>query len=184
MKSLILASLLAMSLMNTAMADIENAPFMPEIDRRFDALEQGNHIKQGLYPQGAADGHYVKQYVKATYDFTTMGGASTVHDLGVSIPANAVETRSWVYDIVQPVTNGSGAVIAFYCAGSVSNPDLKQPIGAGAYPAAGKVADGTQSGAATQFSTVASKCEINAAIQTGAITAGKIVLFVEYSIHQ
>lgn len=164
-----------------ANAAIVGAPFIPEEDTRFDAIEQGNTIKQ-TYPAGSADGHYVKQYVKATYDFAKKGGAIGSIDLGVSIPANAVETRSWVYDITQPTTSAAGT-LAFYCASSAS-PDLKQPTAAASYPAAGAVAEGTQTGTAANFSVVSSKCNINAKIGTGALTAGKVVLFVEYAVHQ
>ena len=168
-----------------AMADIKGAPYIPEIDCRFNALEQGQTLASGCsgFPIGSADGHYVKQVAKATYDFSKKGGAVGSIPLGVTIPANAIETRSYLYSITQPTTSASGT-LAFYCASS-TNPDLKQATAAASYPAAGSSADGTQSGVASNFSVVGtSACTINAKIATGALTAGKVVLYVEYVVHQ
>lgn len=181
MKKLFLVLSLAM-IATTAYADIQGAPFSPEVDKRFNAIEQGNHLITGANPAGSADGHLVKQYVKATYDFAKKGGAVGAIDLGVSIPANSVETRTWMYDITKPTT-AAGGTLAFYC-GNAANADLLQPLAAASFPAAGGVADGTQTGAAANFSTVSSKCNINAKIATGALTAGKVVVYVEYAVHQ
>lgn len=181
MKSIFLAVALLLTSVQAHTA-ILGAPYTPEEDKRFDAIEQGQRYKQGIYPAGSADGHYAKQLVKATYDFSKQGGSVGSIDLGVAIPANAIETRSYLYSVTQPTTSASGT-LAFYCASS-SSPDLKQPTAAASYPAAGAVADGTQTGAAANFSTVSSACNIKAKIGTGALTAGKVVLYVEYVVHQ
>jgi hypothetical protein len=166
----------------TAYADIEGAPYIPEIDARFNALEQGNHFKNNCYPNGSCDGHWSKQYAQATYDFSKQTGAVNTYDLGVSIPKNAIETRTFIYSTTKPTTS-AGGTLAFYCASSTS-PDLLQPLAAGSFPAAGAVADGTQSGAASNFSVVPAKCDITAKIATGTLTAGKVTIFVEYMTHQ
>ena len=95
-----------------AMADIKGAPYIPEIDCRFNALEQGQTLASGCsgFPIGSADGHYVKQVAKATYDFSKKGGAVGSIPLGVTIPANAIETRSYLYSITQPTTSASGTL--------------------------------------------------------------------------
>lgn len=173
--------------LHSAHADIKKAPFIPEVDCRFNALEQGQTLPNGCsgFPIGSADGHYLKQLVKATYDFSKVGGSSTVsggYDLGVPIPASAIITRSFIYSITKPTTSASG-VLGFYCSNSTL-PEFLGYTAAASFPSAGAVAEGIQTGTATNMSVISSKCDVHAKINTGPLTAGKVVLYVEYVVHQ
>lgn len=165
----------------TAHAAILGAPYQPEVDSRFDAIEQGAFMKQGLYPQGAADGVGIKHYVKATYDFAKQGGAvGTYTILTPALPKNAVITRSYIYSITQPTTAASGT-LAFKCQNAS---DILAATAAASFGAAGAAIDGASTGAAANFKYTTAACNIQAVIATGALTAGKVAVYVEYAIHQ
>ena len=176
------AAILAMSAAATfAHADLEGAPFLPEIDRRFDAIEQGNHIKSGSYPAGASDGHYVSQMAQATYDFSVQTGATGTYSLGVKLPANAIITESWVYSITKPTTSASGT-LAFKCQNAS---DILAATAAASFASAGASIDGSSTAAtAANFKYTTAACTIQAVIATGALTAGKVTAYVEYTIHK
>lgn len=172
-----------------ARADIENAPFIPEIDARFNALEQGNHLVNNKFPMGSSDGHWVQQEVQATYNFAVQTGSSTanpnglgagIYDLGVSLPANAVITQTGVYSITKPTTS-TGGTLAFYCQNQYN---LLNPTAAASFAGASAAIAGTQNNTITNWSTVTAKCDIAAKIATGALTAGKVTVFINYMTHQ
>lgn len=179
MKSFLLSLLLGLTAL-TANAAILGAPYMPEVDRRFDAIEQGAKIKQGVYPQGSVDGVAIKHYAKATYDFAKSGGAVGTIDLGIGLPANAIITRSYVYSITAP-TGSVGATLAFQCQNAS---DVLAATGFASFGAAGASIDGASTGAASAFKYLTAACNIKAVIATAALTAGKLAVYVEYSIHQ
>lgn len=181
MKKIILLVFLVLSLFSCfSYADIEGAPFLPEIDARFNALEQGNHLLTNSFPSGAADGHYVKQSVQATYDFAKYTGGTGTYDLGVSLPKNAIFVRSYVWSLTKPTTSASGT-LEFKCQNSH---DIMNPTAAASFASAGAAVDAIQSGAASNFSTVTASCDIKAVIATGALTAGKVTVYLDYVIHQ
>lgn len=181
MKTYSLVALLALSAVS-AHADIQGTPFMPEEDARFNALEQGNHLLNNKFPMGSADGHWVQQEAQATYDFAKNTGGIANYDLGVPIPAGAIVTRSYLYSITKPTTSASGT-LSFYCSNS-ANPEFKLPLAAASYPSAGALAEGIQTGTAANMSVISSKCDVHAGIATGALTAGKVTLFLNYVVHQ
>ena len=179
----IILSCLFMLFAANAFADIEGAPFLPEIDARFNAIEQGNHFVNNKFPMGSADGHYVKQIAQATYDYSKQGataGATGTYDLGISIPANAIILQSWVYSITKPTTSASGT-LAFKCQ---NTSDILATTAAASFAAAGASIDGSSTGAAAAFKYITAKCDIQAIVATGALTAGKVTAYVEYVIHQ
>lgn len=194
MKSFILSISLALSLFASqcamvpqpAFADIENAPFMPETDRRFNAIEQGNHLNYSCFPSGSCDGHWVRQTAQATYNYAVEGataGATGTYTLPgpVSIPAGAIIQRSWVYSITQPTTSASGT-LAFKCQ---NTSDILAATAAASFASAGASIDGaSNTGGASTFKYITTACNIQAVVATGALTAGKVTAYVEYLVHQ
>lgn len=174
----ILIGLLAL-MANSALADIEGAPFIPEIDRRFDAIEQGNHYKFNNFPQGSADGHYAQQEAQATWDFAKQGGGSTApFDLGVALPANAIVIGASAWSITKP-TGNVGAKLGFYCN---TGADLMTDTVVGSFGSAGNAVAGAETYTATSWSTILVKCDIKARISGNSITAGKVTLYVNYVV--
>ena len=179
----IILSCLFMLYAANAFADIEGAPFLPEIDARFNAIEQGNHYLQNSFPSGAADGHYAMQEAKATYDYSKQGataGATGTYDLKVSIPKNAIIQRSFIYSLVQPTTSASGT-LAFKCQ---NTSDILATTAAASFAAAGASIDGSSTGSASTFKYTTAACDIQAIVATGALTAGKVTVVVRYTVHQ
>jgi hypothetical protein len=176
MKKLFLLLALAATAVS-AHAYIGGTPFLPEIDARFNALEQGN-IPPTTFPMGAADGHYVKQIAKATYDFSKYTGAVGTYNLGVSLPANAIILHSFVYSITQPTTSASGT-LALKCQ---NTGDILATTAAASFGAAGASIEGAATGTTYKYTTAA--CNLQAVIATGALTAGKVAVYVEYAVHQ
>jgi hypothetical protein len=176
MKKLLLTLILALGALN-AYADIEGAPFMPESDKRFDAIEQGNHYPQGKYPAGATDGHYAKQLAQASYNFSVVGGAAGLYDLKVGLPKNAIIEKSWV-DFVTQVF-GTSDKIGFECgtAQNIFNPRSPDTFASGA------LKDGTQDWTAANMSTISAACNIKARVQ-GTVLSGLATVYVEYVVHQ
>lgn len=164
----------------SAHADIQGAPFIPESDARFNALEQGRHLVTGKYPAGAADGNYVEAVAHATYDFSAKTGAIGSYDLGVVIPKNAIIEKAYLWSLTKPTTSASGT-LAWNCG---SYPLFKSALAAASYASAGAGIDAIETGAAANMSAVSGNCDITAQIATGALTAGKVTLYVQYAIHQ
>jgi hypothetical protein len=176
---LVAACLFVTTVPQHAHADIEGAPFIPEIDRRFNALEQGNHYNYN-FPSGSIDSHYSRQFVQATYNFAVNGGAVGTHGLsGLSMPKNAIFIRSSAYSITQPV--GAGATLSFFCAAAG---DIVPATAPGAYAAAGASIDGTETGPAANFHYTAAPCNIQYTIAGAPLTAGEVTVYLEYEVHQ
>lgn len=163
----------------SAHASLQGAPFMPEIDARLNALEGGFTIPL-TYPIGSADGHQQAELVQVTYDFAKQTGAVGTYSLGVTIPANAVIKRSYIYSITQPTTSASGT-LAFKCQNAS---DVLAATAAASFGAAGASIDGASTGAASAFKYTTAACTLQAVIATGALTAGKVTAYVEYVVHK
>lgn len=179
MKTIFTAVLVAFFTL-TAQAAILGQPYIPEIDKRFDAIEQGQKYKQGLYPAGAADGPYAKQIIKGTYNYSVVGGAVGTYALSATLPANAIVTRSYVYSKKQPYGT-STPKLGFYC-GSTYN--LYNPTNVLSISADGSKAEGTQTGTAASMSVISSACTLTAAITAGVIQSGNVTIYVEYVVNQ
>lgn len=174
--------MLAISLPTISHADIQGAPFEPEVDARFNALEGPSHISTN-YPNFSADSVAVLHTAQATWDFAVQTGAIGTYDLGVKLPKNAIFVRSWLYSTTKPTTSASGTM-GFYC--QASGDIIATTTAAATYATAGMAFDGTSTGSASTFKYLdnLSTCDIHAVIATGALTAGKVTAYVEYVLHK
>ena len=111
MKSLILAALLIAS---PALAVRKGAPFIPEVDKRFDTIE--NQLVE-LDGDATENDAIARKYLRAVYDVSEDGGESTSHDLGVDLPAGAIITSMFIYINEAFADSGTGSV-ALQCAGT------------------------------------------------------------------
>lgn len=138
-----------------------------------------------LASSGAVDGNTFKFLARATFD-ATAGKAIGSHGLGVTLPDNAIITRSW-YEVITTFTSATDAgTIALSIptddvAGikaAVAIDDVGNPWDAG-------IVEGIQDGTAAAFSvkTTAAR-ELTADVAVEALTAGVLVLFCEYVISE
>lgn len=126
----------------------------------------------------SADGLHLKRIVRVTYDVAVDLGTIAAHTLGVSLPANALIQRSWIYVVTQFVDGGSGTV-AFHCEDANNIKTATDITGT----ADGGIIEGAQVGTtATMTGSIAATCEITATVATAEQTAGKAILFVEYVV--
>lgn len=155
------------------------APFLPEIEDRFQALEEAVSISDQ-----SASGLYAKKVAKVIYDSTSGdNGSSTVdsgtHGMGVTLPAASLVTRSYLYVVNQLTSSGStgSSTLSFKCE-DANNLKTATDMTASS---AGAFIEGESTGTAASMKTgIAAACEISAVVGGHDITAGKVILFVEY----
>lgn len=175
MKTFLAVLLAAIFLTIPAQAALLGAPHMPESDQRFDVLEAGR-LSSGPGTEQALYGSAIRT-AKVTYDFAVKGGAVGLIPLGVYLPANAVIVKSF-YEIATQFT-GSGSLVGFQCE---DTNNILNPISLTSY-ASGVKRSAIQNGDASLMTgSIAADCQINAVVQTAAVTAGKLYLYVQYVI--
>lgn len=199
MKSLALTLLLALAPLS-GFAAIKGAPFIPEEDIRFDALENQVNAAAGIS----------RLYAKAVYDVAVQGGSSTAHSLGVVLPAGAVLTGLYVYINTAFTQTGAGSV-SLQCAGtndlmdwqdltvSPQNGMLARRFGPTLYATSLFGTNGSLVNTGAVFTpvnsgaSIVSACTVNAVVRSAAIsqgntnggnaqTAGKFTSILEYFI--
>ncbi len=152
------------------------APFAPAVDKRFRALEKG----LGIDNAPASDGVGAKAIARATYDVAVSGyGSSTSdHGLGVYLPAKAIITRSYLQVVTQLADSGAGT-LAVFCEDANNIKTATDLTGS----ASGALIEGASTGAASAFvGSIAAQCEIKARPAGVDLSAGKLIVFVEYVI--
>lgn len=143
-------------------------------------------VTEGKLSAYTADALHANRIARATFDFAVDGGShNTDYDMGVDLPDNAVVTRAW-YDVITTFQSG-GSDAAVLGIGILS--DDAQGLVAFASISSGTPWDAgfheaIQSGAASNFSTKTTDARaVTFSISStaaGDITAGKLVVFMEY----
>ncbi len=135
-------------------------------------------ITEAMLVDDATDGLGVARLARATYDVAVDLGTVAAHGLGVSLPPNALITRSWLHTVTQFTDGGSGTV-AISCedANNIFTATDITAIAAGVNTA------GEQTGSIAAFTNaIAATCEITATVATAEQTAGKLIVFIEYVV--
>lgn len=189
MKLLLVALLTCLSA--NAHAALQGAPYMPEVDQRFNQLENDSINNAGV----------ARKYAKAVYDVAVQGGSSTSHSLGVTLPAGAVITSILVYVNTAFTDSGAGSV-GLQCNGTRDLMDWQDMttinINDGLYRTIGSTGFGSQnlitasSAEAGRTSawhlngSISSACVVTATVRSDAgyvpQTAGKFTSIIEYFI--
>lgn len=111
------------------------------------------------------------------YDFSATGGAQGDHEVGITLPDNAIVTDV-LFDVVTAPTSGGSATVAFKVQ---SAGDLKAATAIASWTG---LLDGVPvSSAATAIKLTAQR-KVYATIATADLTAGKIKVFVEYVVSE
>lgn len=121
----------------------------------------------------------VFKQVRAYYDFAAQGGASTagVLSLSQSIPANAIITKSLI-DVITAPTSGGPATISLSLK---SFGDIMADTAVTAVPSGFSILRQSGSTFVNVFKTSAAST-VTMSIRTGALTAGKFAVFIDYMI--
>lgn len=189
-KLLSLALLAALALPFHAHADLDGAPFIPEVDQRFDAIEDvlGNNDAND---QG---GQMLRRYARAVYDVAVDGGESIEHELDAALPAGALITAVYLYVDTKFADSGTGS-LRFGC---YTDGDLigftdftalsinAVLAGGGAKASSTTVIVPSPAAAQSGYVSVPEACTIRAEVRSDSgyvpLTGGKSTLIVEYFI--
>lgn len=149
------------------------------IDDRLDVIESSTSgLTNSLY---AADGVHEVRVAKASYSFADGDLAVGAHGLGVSLPAKAVITRSWIHVTLQQVDTGT-CTVAISCEDANNIKTATDISGS----AADALVEGQSTGAASAFiKSIAAACEITLTVADGGScvpSAGTGQVFVEYVV--
>lgn len=130
---------------------------------------------------GAADGLGALRCARATYSFAEHGGAVSAIGLGVTLPDNAIVVRSYFHQMLAFTSGGAATVeIGFAAATAVL---VAQAAFDNAKYALNALSEGASTGAASAFyGPLSGAKEIKLTIATSPLTAGKLILYVEYVI--
>jgi len=143
-------------------------------------------ISPGLIASaGGVDGNTFKFLARATFD-ATAGKAIGSHGLGVSLPDNAIITRSW-YEVITTFTSATdaGTIALGIPTDDVAGIKAAVAISDGTNPWDAGIVEGIQDGTAAAFSVKTTAVrELTADVAVEALTAGKLVLFCEYVISE
>jgi hypothetical protein len=118
-----------------------------------------------------------------TWDFAVDGGAISTITLG-TLPNGATIEQAWI-DVDTTCTSATDAgTLALGYTGSVSAFDAATAISSGTTwdAAAPRVSDGAADGLVANFIELSSNVNVIATIATEAFTAGKVHLYVRWSI--
>lgn len=187
-----LLSLLALVLVATT-SWATQAPYHPKEQSRFRAAEAGTGLSTGAITSAkildgtvleadigaqSAEGLHLKRIARVTYDVAVDGGTVAAHGLGVSLPANSIITRSWLYIVTQFSDSGSGTV-AVSCEDANNIKTATDITGT----AAGGFIEGQSTGAiSAAVGGIAAACEVTATVATATQATGKALIFIEYVV--
>lgn len=191
------SALIVVTFLSTmALATLKGTPFQPEVDARFNTIESmagdvtlsdgtsaigAGKVTEAMQYATTADGLHSQRVARATLNCASSGCSVGAHTLGVTLPAKALITRSYIYVVTQMADTGT-CTVAFHCEDSGNIKTATDLTGS----AAGAFIEGASTGAvSTAVSGIASACVITATVADGGScvpTAGKIIAFVEYNV--
>ncbi len=134
---------------------------------------------------GTTDGLQPRRLLRATYDFAVDGGAISTIASGVVLPDNAIVTKCW-FDVITTFTSSTDA--ATFAINIPTDGDLHAAIaiseGTNTFDAGIQDCDtkGNDDDSKAAYIKTTAARDISWVIATEAITAGALVLFLEYVI--
>jgi hypothetical protein len=108
------------------------------------------------------------------WDYTKTGGAIADHEVGITLPNNAIVRRAWFSTIENPSLSGL-PTIAFKVQSAA---DLKAATAANGWAA--DVIDGALDGTVGAYVKLTAQRKVYATIASAAATKGKIEVFIDY----
>ena len=144
-------------------------------------------VEESMIVVPNVDALNVKRVARATYDYTEHGGAVSTIGLGVTLPDNAIVTRTY-YEVITTLTSNAAtddATVSF----DIPVDDVAGLVAATAINAGGNIwdagyHDGVQDGTAAAFAVKTTGArELSVTIGVEAIDApGIVVFFCEYVV--
>lgn len=166
----------------SAYAVVKGSPYMPELDSRLNVIEDDVTVLEAL-PAAATydvDGLLGLRVVRATIDCGTASNCTVgAHPLGITLPANALLTKSFMFVKTQ-FASASAGTLAIHCEDANNVLTARNVT---SY-AASAVVDLNQTGVSGTYTAgIASACALTATVASGDYTAGKGHAIIEYIEH-
>lgn len=191
------AALAVVLFLISGLVQASQAPFLPEVEQRFQNLEAGSSFTAGAIPTAAlaagavteaklevptSSGLYVPRVARIVWDPSSDNSVGTVasHASGITIPANAVIRQVWFFTKTSLVSTSNDGTLAVKCNNNndiFSAADIDSSSGV-----AGQVGAGVEVGTAATMLKVVAACNINFVVAVHPFTAGKMEWFIEYVI--
>lgn len=167
-----------------------------EINDKFDSLDSTNTTNTTNIAANTAlltatsDGLNAARTARVTYDFATDGGAQGTIGLGVTLPDNAVIRRAW-YDVQTTFTSaGDLATVALNIptdgdlVDAIAIGDGTNPWDAGIHDIVNAANVAEDIDAPTGYLKLTGAREVSIVIATEDLTAGKLILFIDYVVSE
>jgi hypothetical protein len=157
------------------------------LDRRFNQRVSAPDFKMKRGAVTRQNGLTVKKVATALFDTAgtdSAGVANTTiasHGTGVYLPNDAVITRAW-FEVLTTFTSATDAATLAVTTQTAGDVKAAIAISNVANPWDAGYTEGIQAGAAANFVKLSAEREIVVAVAVEALTAGKMVIFVEYVI--
>lgn len=129
----------------------------------------------------SAAGRLIQKVARVVYDYNEHGGAIGDIDLGVSLPAKAIVTRAY-YDVITTLTSATDAATIALKLASANDVKSAVAISNGSNHWDAGLHDAIQSGAASAMLKLSAEKSLIMSIAVEAVTAGKMVIFLEYAV--
>lgn len=172
-----------MGIFYTSTVNAANTPLWPELENFFN-----NNLKQLVIAEWSPSGN------------STQGSSSLesgTHSLGVALPANALITSSYMVirtAFTKAGNNGNAAKVAFQCedannispaisVSAVGNSNGNFPVGTVVglqqYPTSSLSVSSSTVG---MLGGIAASCPVQAVVSGDDLTAGRVLLYIEYTV--
>ena len=142
----------------------------------------GKLIEEGGTYNLSKDGVQPKKLVQATYDVAVEGGGTGTHELGISIPDNAIITRAFL-DVLTRPSQASGAAGASLAVTINSSGDVLAAKHAGTF-SSGSLLEGLQTGGTSAMVKTTAVRPLKVEVTNAALTAGKVLVYLEYVVSE
>ncbi len=126
--------------------------------------------------QAAFDTRAIRS-VRVKFNAVTQGDSAVAHNLGATLPARAIITRSYLDVNTAFVSSNALGKVAFSCetAGNILAASLLANPGP---------LEGVSTGASTLFQEITSACDVTATVTIAPFSAGVANLFIEYVLSE
>lgn len=115
------------------------------------------------------------------YNFSATGGAVGTHSVGITLPAKAIIRNVFTDEVTNVTTSASGTLSFVVIPGNGSTTVLKSDLAAASWSG---IQAGVPDNTVSKMIKPTAASSVLALIKTGALTAGKVKVFVDYVISE
>jgi hypothetical protein len=144
-------------------------------------VQLGTIVDQGGVAGLSKDGIAPHKVIQGTYDVAVNGGSAGTHELGISVPDNAIITRSFL-DVLTRPAHASGSAGGSLAVTVNSSGDVLAVKHAGTFSVA--LLEGLQTGAVSAAIKTTAVRPLKVLVTGDTLTAGKVKVYLEYVVSE